>query len=174
MQLMLALKPKRQGDGKDTRFQYNGHEIDEERIERACKRHKGLLYAPNGAQSHYLTYLQCNNVLVEVPACITALTPPCQSPRVAKQSASFDYGIFSFSTTSSAFFGPTLYSRDLSLMADIGRGVDPGSVQAFDMMDATTLINDPGLPSANVTQALPGYTNLPSSAPQAMYMADEF
>ncbi|KAL2053454.1 hypothetical protein ABVK25_006105 [Lepraria finkii] len=107
---MLALKPKQQVDGKDTRFQYNGHEIDEERIERACKTHKELLYAPT-----------------EVPACITALTPPCQSPRVAKQNATFDYGIFSFSTTSSAFFGPTLYSKDLALMTDIGRGVDPSS-----------------------------------------------
>ena len=141
MQLMLALKRKRQVDGKDTRFQYNGHEIDEERIERACKRHKGLLYAPTGAQSQCLTHVQCNNVLVEVPAYVTALTPPCQSSCVMEQNAAFDHGIFSFSTTSSAFFGPTLESKDPALMTDIGRGVDPGSVQAFDIMDATTMID---------------------------------
>ena len=174
MRLMLALKRKRQVDGKDTRFQYNGHEIDEERIERACKRHKGLLNAPTGAQSQCLTHVQCNNVLVEVPAYITALTPPSQSPRVAEQNAAFDHGIFSFLIISSAFFGPTLDSKDPALMTDIARGVDPGSVQAFDMMDATTMIDATGLPSANVTQALPRNTDLPSSAPRAMYMADEF
>ena len=41
MTTMLALKRKRQTLGKDIRFQYKGHDVEQERLERAYKRQIG-------------------------------------------------------------------------------------------------------------------------------------
>lgn len=43
---MLSLKRKRQRAGKDARFQYKGHDVEQERMERAWKRQKGPLLSP--------------------------------------------------------------------------------------------------------------------------------
>lgn len=46
LKIMLALKRKRQSDGKDARFQYKGHNVEQERMERAWKRQRGPLLSP--------------------------------------------------------------------------------------------------------------------------------
>jgi hypothetical protein len=46
MTTMLALKRKRQAIGKDIRFQYKGHIVEQERMERADKRQKRDLKSP--------------------------------------------------------------------------------------------------------------------------------
>lgn len=47
MSIMLSLKRKRQSVGKDALFQYKGHDVEQERIERACKRQRGPLLSPD-------------------------------------------------------------------------------------------------------------------------------
>ena len=46
MKTMLALKRKRQALGKDIRFQYKGHDVEQERLERAYKRQRRELATP--------------------------------------------------------------------------------------------------------------------------------
>jgi hypothetical protein len=46
LKIMLSMKRKRQEIGKDARFQWRGHDVEQERIERASKRIKGPLVSP--------------------------------------------------------------------------------------------------------------------------------
>lgn len=46
LKIMLSLKRKRQSAGKDARFQYKGHDVEQERMERAWKRQRGPLPSP--------------------------------------------------------------------------------------------------------------------------------
>ena len=46
LKIMLSLKRKRLDVGKDARFQYKGHDVEQERMERAWKRQKGPLLSP--------------------------------------------------------------------------------------------------------------------------------
>ena len=47
LKIMLSLKRKRQSAGKDARFQYKGHDVEQERMERAWKRQRGPLLSPD-------------------------------------------------------------------------------------------------------------------------------
>ncbi len=55
MTTMLALKRKRQALGKDIRFQYKGHDVEQERLERAYKRQKRQLASPTCKRWTYVT-----------------------------------------------------------------------------------------------------------------------
>ena len=50
MKAMLALKRQRQARGKDTRFQYKGHDVEQERLERAEKRRRREMASPTCKQ----------------------------------------------------------------------------------------------------------------------------
>lgn len=58
MTIMLSMKKDCDAAGKQVRFQYKGHEIDQGRIERASKRRKGPLPSTTSAAlSHRKNFL---------------------------------------------------------------------------------------------------------------------
>ncbi|KAF6239042.1 hypothetical protein HO173_002914 [Letharia columbiana] len=56
LRVMLSLKRKRQSLGKDARFQYKGHDVEQERMERAWKRQRGPLQSPDFVPSYIKMY----------------------------------------------------------------------------------------------------------------------
>ena len=58
---MLSMKRKRQAIGDDARFEWRGHNIEQERIERASKRMKGPLSSPQRR------FLRHDNSMVLIP-----------------------------------------------------------------------------------------------------------
>ena len=63
LRVMLSMKRKRQEIGKDARFQWRGHDVEQERVERASKRVKGPLMSPECELSNYGDYLALIPVL---------------------------------------------------------------------------------------------------------------
>ena len=51
LKIMVALKRKRHGDGKDTRFQYRGVDVDQVRLDRASRRIKDGVTSPTSVFS---------------------------------------------------------------------------------------------------------------------------
>ncbi|ERF71275.1 hypothetical protein EPUS_05327 [Endocarpon pusillum Z07020] len=56
LKTMIYIKRKRQENGEDSRFQWRGHDVEQERIERASKRIKGPLNSPEMTPTHIKIY----------------------------------------------------------------------------------------------------------------------
>ena len=65
MDIMHAIKRKRQAEGKDIRFQFHGHEVEQERIERAYKRRKGPLSSPRGKDLSLVTEFRLSEPVLQ-------------------------------------------------------------------------------------------------------------
>lgn len=90
LRIMLSVKRKRQRLGKDTRFQYKGHDVEQERMERASKRPRGPLQSPD-CESQSLGWIAGLRLSLVVPPYIKMYTSRQHSPQDALNGAPLSY-----------------------------------------------------------------------------------
>ena len=89
LRVMLSLKRKRQRLGKDARFQYKGHDVEQERMERAWKRQRGPLQSPD-CEFQSLGWIAGLKLSLVVPSYIKMYTSRQHSPQDALSGASLN------------------------------------------------------------------------------------
>ena len=89
LRVMLSLKRKRQSLGKDARFQYKGHDVEQERMERAWKRQRGPLQSPD-CEFQSLGWIAGLKLSLVVPSYIKMYTSRQHSPQDALSGASLN------------------------------------------------------------------------------------